>query len=84
MSVSRIVLDRTLLKVDVDYAGPLFAKMKNGRGIKPIKCFECVFVCTATNAIHLCLGSDFTSKTFFAASQRFASKRGMHQEINND
>lgn len=75
---------RTFLKVGVDYAGQFFTKMKNSRGIKLIKCFECTFVCMDTKVIHLGLENDFTRNAFLAVSQRFSSKLGMHQEIHND
>lgn len=41
------------LNIGVDYAGPILIKNKRGRGARTSKCYICLFVCSATKAMHI-------------------------------
>nr|XP_022909590.1 uncharacterized protein LOC111420786 [Onthophagus taurus] len=63
-------------KAAVDFAGPVFTTLNRSRGSKSVKSYICVFVCTATKAIHLELVSGLSTDAFLAALRRFVSRRG--------
>ncbi|XP_071056102.1 uncharacterized protein [Onthophagus taurus] len=68
----------------VDYAGQFLLKNKRGRGAKTSKCYNCLFVCFVTRAIHLELLSELTSESFLSALRRFAARRGKPQKMYSD
>ena len=55
-----------------------------GRGHITQKCWIVVFVCLAAKAVHLDLVTDYTTKTFLAALDRFVSRRGLPSTIFSD
>jgi hypothetical protein len=65
-------------------AGAFIIKDRKGRGSKTSKCYLCLFICFVTKAVHLELVSDMTTEAFILALRRFASRRGIPQEINSD
>nr|XP_013190109.1 unnamed protein product [Amyelois transitella] len=68
----------------VDYAGPIMAASRQGRGCKLIKVYIAIFVCFTTKAIHLELVSDLTSNKYLIALFRFISRRGKPDDIYSD
>ncbi|XP_052749788.1 uncharacterized protein LOC128200426 [Galleria mellonella] len=70
--------------VVVDYGGPFDIALGRGRGVKTYKGYICVFVCTATKAIHLELASELTTEAFLAALKRFIARRGRCSHIISD
>ncbi|XP_028040478.1 uncharacterized protein LOC114250698 [Bombyx mandarina] len=70
--------------VALDYAGPIQAVTRQGRGCKVTKVYIGIFVCCATKAIHLKLVGDLTSNTFILALRRFISRRGKPTNIYSD
>lgn len=70
--------------VGVDYAGPLTAVSRQGRGCRQIKVYVVLFVCFSVKAIHLELVSDLTSDNYLQALRRFMSRRGKPINIYSD
>lgn len=70
--------------VGVDFAGPFRAVSRRSRGVKPFKCYLCLFVCFATKALHLELASDLSTPVFLAALRRFIARRGRCSTIFSD
>lgn len=70
--------------VGVDYAGPMAAISRQGRGSRVVKVYVAIFICLATKAIHLELVGDLTSNNFILALRRFISRRGQPQDIYSD
>lgn len=70
--------------VGVDYAGPLMAASRQGRGCALVKVYVAIFICFTTKAIHLELVGDLTSKTYLLALSRFMSRRGQPDNIYSD
>ncbi|CAB0040768.1 unnamed protein product [Trichogramma brassicae] len=68
----------------VDYAGPVRVSPSRSKGIRSIKAYICLFICTSTKALHLEVVSDMTSMAFIAAFQRFISRRGRCQNLISD
>lgn len=68
----------------VDYAGPITVKGFRGRSSKSKAAYICLFVCTATKALHLELSSDLSTETFLLAFTRFAARRGPIKELHSD
>ncbi|XP_047995789.1 uncharacterized protein LOC125233753 [Leguminivora glycinivorella] len=62
----------------VDFGGPFDIALGRGRGRnnKTYKGYVCVFVCTATKAVHIELATELSSDAFLAALRRFVSRRG--------
>lgn len=68
----------------VDYAGPIMAASRQGRGCRLLKVYIAIFVCFTTKAIHLELVSDLTSNKYLLALYRFISRRGKPTNIYSD
>ncbi|XP_063387436.1 uncharacterized protein LOC134673395 isoform X2 [Cydia fagiglandana] len=68
----------------VDYAGPFDTCLARGRGLRTFKSYICVFVCTATKAVHLELASELTTEAYLAALRRFISRRGRCSRLISD
>lgn len=68
----------------VDYAGPVILKLYPGRCQRTSKAYICLFVCTATKAIHLELVSDYSTNAFLASFRRFTSRRGYCSDLWSD
>ncbi len=68
-------------KVGVDYAGPMYRRIR-----KPtiVKAYVCVFVALSVKAVHLELVSDQTSDAFIACLRRFISRHGKPSCIWSD
>ncbi|XP_071056054.1 uncharacterized protein [Onthophagus taurus] len=70
--------------VGIDYAGPFLISMRRCRGTISVKGYVCIFVCSATKAIHLELVSDMSTEAFIASLRRFVSRRGRCELIFSD
>ncbi|XP_052756313.1 uncharacterized protein LOC128201929 [Galleria mellonella] len=68
----------------VDYAGPFDISLGRGRGTRTFKSYVCVFVCTATKAVHLELVSELTTEAYLAALRRFIARRGRCSRLISD
>ena len=59
-----------------DYAGPFSVHTSKGRGHKSSKGYIAIFICMVTRAVHIEVVSDYSTKTFLLAYERFTSRRG--------
>ncbi|XP_055932043.1 uncharacterized protein LOC129962322 [Argiope bruennichi] len=78
---SRITKSRPFEKVGVDFAGPLVTKCQHLRKATQFKSYLCLFICTATRAVHLELVSSMSTEAFLAALRRFIARRGHPTDI---
>ena len=67
--------------VGIDFAGPLYVKVKKG-AMK--KVYICLFSCCVTRALHLELVQDLSVPTFLNCLRRFCARRGTPDLINSD
>lgn len=67
--------------VGVDFAGPLYVKIKKG---EVEKAYIALFTCAVTRAVHLELVSDMSTETFLLAFKRFISRRGLCRTVYSD
>ncbi|XP_061719305.1 uncharacterized protein LOC133526629 [Cydia pomonella] len=70
--------------VGVDYAGPILAASRKGRGSQTIKVYIVIFVCFKTKCVHLELCSDLSAEGYMASLKRFVSRRGLPSDIYSD
>lgn len=70
--------------VGVDYAGPIMAASRKGRGSQTIKVYIVIFVCFKTKCVHLELCSDLSAECYMATLKRFISRRGLPSDIYSD
>lgn len=70
--------------VGTDYAGPIMAASRQGRGCRLVKVYIILFVCFSTKAVHLELVGDLTSNNFLSTLRRFVSRRGKPKHIYSD
>ena len=78
---SRIeVPERAFSCVGLDFAGPLTFK----NGTECVKGYVAVFICFASNAVHLEAVSSLTSDAMVAALRRFIARRGIPSQIVSD
>ena len=68
------------MNVGVDFAGPLYVKVK----VENAKVYICLFSCMVTRAIHLELVEDMTTEQFLLALKRMMSRRGRSRLIVSD
>ncbi|XP_063623858.1 uncharacterized protein LOC134795856 [Cydia splendana] len=68
----------------VDFGGPFDIALGRGRGNKTYKGYICVFVCTATKAIHTELVTELSSDAYLAALRRFVARRGRCSRLVSD
>lgn len=74
---ARISCVKPFLHTIVDYAGPFKVCIRRHRGVKSSKTNLCLFICFATEAIHLELASDLSMHGLFLADlKRFIARRG--------
>ncbi|XP_060519934.1 uncharacterized protein LOC132698090 [Cylas formicarius] len=81
---SRVTPSRPFANCGVDYAGPIFVKEGTLRKSKLVKTYICIFICSATRAIHIELVMDLTTDSFLNALKRFCSRRGKATNIHSD
>ena len=70
--------------VGVDYAGPIYAASRQGRGCRLVKVYIVLFVCFSTKAVHIELVGDLTSNNYLLALRRFIARRGKPLNIYSD
>lgn len=75
---------RPFCHTGVDYAGPIRYRSAKGRGHTTQKAWIAVFVCLSTKAMHLDIVTDYSSKAFLAAFDRFVSRRGLPSTMWSD
>ncbi|XP_073955623.1 uncharacterized protein [Choristoneura fumiferana] len=80
----RINALKPFLSAAVDYGGPFDVSLGRGRGNKTYKAYICVFVCTATKAVHAELATELTTEAFLAALRRFVARRGHCRRLVSD
>ncbi|XP_045446878.1 uncharacterized protein LOC123655084 [Melitaea cinxia] len=68
----------------MDYAGPLIALNKRGRGSKTEKVYIAIFICFATKCVHLELVSSLSTDSFLATLNRFIGRRSRPATIFSD
>lgn len=68
-------LGRPFLSAGMDYACLICLRASKGRGRAITKGCSCLFVCTATKAVHLEAVSDLTTDDFLADFRRFVSRK---------
>lgn len=83
LPANRVTPMRPFLCTGVDYAGPVFLRLKT-RGNTTTKAYICVFVCFATKAVHLELSHDLSTNAFLNCLRRFISRRGRCQQLYSD
>ncbi|GFU25543.1 integrase catalytic domain-containing protein [Trichonephila clavipes] len=69
------------------FAGPLTTKCAHKRSVTKFKSYICLFICTATKAVHLELVSDLSTLStaaFLAALRRFIARRSCPSKIISD
>ena len=66
--------------VGIDYFGPLI--VRSGRC--NLKRYGCLFTCLTSRAVHLEVAHSLTTDSFFAAFQRFISRRGVPEKVYSD
>ncbi|GFW10550.1 integrase catalytic domain-containing protein [Trichonephila clavipes] len=68
----------------LDFAGPLNTKCAHKRSVTKFKSYICLFIFTATKAVHLELDSDLSTAAFSAALRRFIARRPCSSKIISD
>ncbi|GFU38732.1 integrase catalytic domain-containing protein [Trichonephila clavipes] len=68
----------------LDFAGPLTTKCAHKRSVTKFKSYICLFICTATKAVHLELVSILSTAAFLAALRRFIARRSCPSTIISD
>jgi len=77
LPLARVTASCPLVNAGIDYVGTFEIKSGNTRSKTTTKCYAALFICMATEAIHLELVSNLTSETFIAALKRFIARRGL-------
>jgi hypothetical protein len=80
----RVNFEYPFIKTGVDFAGPMNIEYGGPRSKTTSKAYISVFVCMATKAVHLKLVNSMSTKAFFAALDRFFSRRGVAKHIYSD
>ena len=84
LPADRVTPQPVFSQVTTDFAGPFLVKSSPLRNAKLMKAYFCIFVCLSTKAVHLEPVSALTTEAFFAALQRFISRRGAPVLIRSD
>ncbi|KRZ81507.1 hypothetical protein T08_10118, partial [Trichinella sp. T8] len=72
LPIDRVTVAAPFERIGIDFAGPVYIKMRNNH----VKTYICLFTCMVTRAIHLELVTSMTTKQFLNAFHRFAARRG--------
>ncbi|GFT47211.1 integrase catalytic domain-containing protein [Trichonephila clavipes] len=75
---------RPFKSTGLDFDGPLTTKCAHKRSVTKFKSYICLFICTATKAVHLELVSDLSTAAFLAALRRFIARRSCPSKIISD
>jgi len=68
----------------VKFSGPIITKCQHPRKSSKFKSYICLFICSATRAVHLELVSNLSTEAFLAALRRFIARRGYSTKILSD
>ncbi|XP_063394966.1 uncharacterized protein LOC134679941 [Cydia fagiglandana] len=68
----------------MDYAGPILALNKRGRGSKTEKVYIVIFICFTTKCVHLELVSSLCKDSFLATLRRFIARRSKPATLFSD
>ncbi|XP_039761266.1 uncharacterized protein LOC120634604 [Pararge aegeria] len=68
----------------VDYAGPIIALNRKGRGSRTIKVYVAIFVCFTTKSCHLELVTDLSTNSFLSTLRRFIARRSKPVTLFSD
>ncbi|GFV24256.1 integrase catalytic domain-containing protein [Trichonephila clavipes] len=80
----RVTVSRVFIKIGIDYAGPFFIKLYPGKFKKSYKCYGCIFICFAVEAIHLEIVTNCSTDAFLGALKHFISRWGKPHDIFSD
>ncbi|GBP58638.1 hypothetical protein EVAR_38877_1 [Eumeta japonica] len=84
LPADRVTSSGVFNTVQTDFAGPFFVKASKLRNAKLLKAYLCVFVCSASKAVHLEVVGDLSTEGVLAALTRFTSRRGLPSTIRSD
>ena len=84
LPIDRVSSIRAFHSVGTDFAGPYLVKASLLKNAKSVKAYLCVFICTATKAVHLEVVSSLSVEAFVAAFTRFVSRRGLPSIVRSD
>ena len=70
--------------VDVDFAGPLYARLWNNVEKKMIKTYVALFTCATSRAVHLELVPNLEAETFLLCLRRFVRRRRLPRLMVSD
>ena len=65
----------------VDFAGPMYVKMKGKDEIQLTKVYICLYTCAVVRSVHLELVEDLSVPAFLRAFRRFISRRGIPEKV---
>lgn len=75
---------RPFLNTGIDYCGPFFIKVNKHGNRHKIKVYVRIFVCFATEAIHIELAFDLSTETFIGCLRRFFARSGRSSNLYLD
>jgi hypothetical protein len=75
---------RPFLTTGIDYAGPISLRLGTIRSKTITKVYIAIFVCFATKAVYIEVGTSLTTEAFLAALRRFIARRGKPRTIYSD
>ncbi len=81
---TRVEVSRPFRNTGVDFAGPVLTKCTRHRSTKVNKTYLAFFVCFSTKAVHIEVVGDLSTESFFAAFDRFISRRGLPLTMVSD
>ena len=80
----RIMPSRPFYVTGLDYARPFLMRTSKGRGQRAFKGYVAIFTCFSTRAVHIEIVSDYSTRTFLLAFQRFVARRGLCHTVYSD
>ena len=66
------------------YLRPFSVRISAGRRIKTTKGYVCILICMVTHATHIEVVSDYSTRTFLMAYERFVSRRVLPNLFHSD
>lgn len=82
--IERMSTEYVFENIVTDLSGPFQIKEGALRSSKPIMVYVVVFVCMATEAVHLEICSDLSTNAYLAASAKFTSRPGQPRSVRSD
>ncbi|KRY45615.1 hypothetical protein T03_10440 [Trichinella britovi] len=87
LPIDRVAVAAPFERIGIDFAGPVFIKMRNNHRYALFVCFWFIdtrYTCMVTRAIHLELVTSMTTEQFLNAFHRFAARRGYLVLVQSD